>query len=114
MNDMLRHNPAVALWKILFVLAYLNGINAKVIRLNQNLKLSGVIITKYERNKLSDMYVQKVKDELGDVFIEPLITKATKIAQAGSFCQSIYDYDPSGKVTKQYAELANNLLQRML
>ncbi len=83
-------------------------------RLNQNLKLSGVIITKYERNKLSDMYVQKVKDELGDVFIEPLITKATKIAQAGSFCQSIYDYDPSGKVTKQYAELANNLLQRVL
>lgn len=83
-------------------------------RLNPDIKLSGVIITKYERNKLSDMYVQKVRDELGDVFIEPLVTKATKVAQAGSFNQSIFDYDPSGKVTKQYLELAKRLADRLL
>lgn len=82
-------------------------------RLNPELQLSGVVITKYERNKLSDMYVTKIKNELGDAFVEPVISKATKIAQAGSFNQSIYDYDPSGKVTKQYVEVAKNLTKRI-
>ena len=82
-------------------------------RLNPSLQLSGVIITKYERNKLSDMYVTKIKNELGDAFVEPVISKATKVAQAGSFNQSIYDYDPSGKVTKQYVEVAKNVAKRL-
>ena len=81
-------------------------------RLNPELQLSGVVITKYERNKLSDMYVTKIKNELGDAFVEPVISKATKIAQAGSFNQSIYDYDPSGKVTNQYVEVAKNIARR--
>ena len=83
-------------------------------RLNQNLSLTGVIITKYERNKLSDMYVQKIKDELGTAFIEPVISKATRIAQAGSFNQSIYDYDADGKATKQYIEVAQKLALRII
>lgn len=83
-------------------------------RLNQNLSLTGVIITKYERNKLSDMYVQKIKDELGAALIEPVISKATRIAQAGSFYQSIYDYEPDGKATKQYIEVAQKLALRII
>ena len=83
-------------------------------RLNQNIQLSGVIITKYERNKLSDMYVQKVRNELGAAFIEPVINKATRIAQAGSFNQSIYEYDPDGKATKQYIEVAQKLALRIM
>ena len=83
-------------------------------RLNQNLSLSGVIITKYERNKLCDLYVQKVRDELGSAFIEPPVSKATKIAQSGSFNESIYDYDPDGKATKQYILIAQRLAQRIL
>ena len=83
-------------------------------RLNQNLSLTGVIITKYERNKLSDMDVQKIKDELGAAFIEPVISKATRIAQAGSFNQSIYDYDADGKATKQYIEVAQKLALRII
>lgn len=82
-------------------------------RLNPDLKLTGVIISKYERNKLSDMYVEKIRQEMGDAFIEPVLSKATKIAQAGSFNQNIYDYDPSGKVTKQYLEIAQILGKRI-
>jgi cellulose biosynthesis protein BcsQ len=77
------------------------------------LSLSGVIITKYERNKLSDMYVAKIKGEMGDAFIEPVLSKATKIAQAGSFNQNIFEYDPPGKVTKQYLEIAKILAKRI-
>ena len=82
-------------------------------RLNPDLKLTGVIISKYERNKLSDMYVEKIRQEMGDAFIEPVLSKATKIAQAGSFNQNIYEYDPSGKVTKQYLEIAQTLGRRI-
>ncbi len=83
-------------------------------RLNPKLQLSGVIVTKYERNKLCDLYTQKIKDELGGALIEPVISKATKIAQAGSFNQSIYDYDPDGKATRQYIEVAQKLALRIL
>jgi len=83
-------------------------------RLNKDLKLSGVIITRYERNKLSDMYIQKVKDELGQAFIDPIVPKATKIAQAGTFHQNIFDYDPDGKATQAYYEIAQKLALRIL
>jgi chromosome partitioning protein len=83
-------------------------------RLNQNIQLSGVVITKYEKNKLSEMYVQKVREELDGALIEPVISKATKITQAGSFGQSIYEYDPDGKATKQYIEVAQKLALRII
>ena len=83
-------------------------------RLNPNLCLSGVIISRYEKNKLSDMYIQKVKDELGQAFIEPVVPKATKVAQAASFRQSIFEYDPEGKATKAYFEIAQKLALRIL
>ena len=83
-------------------------------RLNSNLKLSGVIITRYEKNKLSDMYVNKIKEELGQAFIEPIVPKATKIAQAGTFHQNIFDYDPDGKATKAYYEIAQKLALRIM
>ena len=70
--------------------------------------------TDVKAGKLSDMYVQKVKDELGTAFIEPVISKATRIAQAGSFNQSIYEYDPDGKATKQYIEVAQTLALRIM
>lgn len=83
-------------------------------RLNKNLKLSGVIITRYEKNKLSEMYLSKIKDELGAAFIEPVIHKATKIAQAASFRQNIYDYDPEGKATREYLQVAQTLALRVM
>ena len=83
-------------------------------RLNKNLKLSGVIITRYEKNKLSEMYLDKIKSELGQALIEPVVHKATKIAQAASFHQDIYEYDPDGKATKEYLEIAQKLALRIM
>lgn len=83
-------------------------------RLNPNLKLTGIVITRYENNKLSNMYVQQIKDEMGSILLTPIIHKATKISQAASFGQSIYDYDPEGKATLQYVQLAENLAHRIL
>lgn len=83
-------------------------------RLNPSLKLTGVVITRYERNRLSDMYIQKIREELREALIEPFVPKATKISQAGSFGQNIFDYDPEGKATKAYLEIAQKLAIRMM
>ncbi|MCF0176835.1 MAG: ParA family protein [Bacteroidales bacterium] len=83
-------------------------------RLNPKLMLTGVIITRYEKNKLSEMYLSKISEELGPALITPVVHKATKIAQAASFRQSIFDYDPEGKATNEYIEIAHKLALRIL
>lgn len=83
-------------------------------RLNKNLQLTGVIVTRYERNKISDLYVTKIKNELGIAFIDPPIRKATKIQQAAATGKSIYDLDPNGNATHDYIEIAQKLAMRIL
>lgn len=83
-------------------------------RLNKGLKLTGVIVTRYEKNKLSELYLEKIRTELGPAFIEPVIRKATKMQQAASIKQSIYDLDPNGKATADYIDVAQSLALRIL
>lgn len=83
-------------------------------RMNQNLKLTGIILTKYEKNKLNDFFIDRVRNESPEAFIEPVISKATKVAQAGTFGKSIYEIDPEGRATKQYVEVAKKLALRIL
>ena len=46
--------------------------------------------------------------------LKPVIRKATKMQQAASIKQSIYDLDPSGKATADYIDVAQNLALRIL
>lgn len=83
-------------------------------RLNPDLKIIGIVITRYEKNKLSELYLKKIMEDLPNYVIKPIIRKSTKIAQAASFQQSIYELDPDGKATQEYQMLSNNLLMRVL
>lgn len=83
-------------------------------RLNPNLKIIGAIITRYEKNNLSDLYVEKIKGDLGNLLILPVVRKSTKITQAASFQRNIYEFDPAGKATKDYLEVSKELLQRIV
>ena len=60
------------------------------------------------------MYLSKISEELGPALITPVVHKATKIAQAASVRQSIFDYDPEGKATNEYIEIAHKLALRIL
>lgn len=82
-------------------------------RLNPDLKIIGAVITRFEKNNLSDLYLGKIMNELGPLVLQPVIRKSTKIAQAASFQRDIYVYDPEGKATKDYAELSRELLLRI-
>lgn len=83
-------------------------------RLNPDLKIIGAIITRYEKNNLSDLYLDKIKADLGNLVILPAVRKSTKISQATSFQRNIYEFDPSGKATKDYLEVSKELLQRIV
>lgn len=83
-------------------------------RLNPNLQIIGTIITRYEKNKLSELYLKKIKNELKELVIEPVVRKSTKLAQAASFQRNIYDYDPNGKATEDYIKVAQELLRRTM
>ena len=83
-------------------------------RLNKGLKLTGVIVTRFEKNKVSELYLNKIKQDLGQAVIEPVIRKATKMQQAVSLKESIYDLDPTGKATSDYVEVAQQLALRIL
>lgn len=78
-------------------------------RMNSRLEFIGCVVCRYERNRLSDAYVEQLKNELGYRFIEPVVHKATRIAQAAAMQQSIYDFDPEGRATKDYLEVAARL-----
>ena len=83
-------------------------------RFNPNLKLAGTIITKYERNKNSELFLKLLRNDNEIRIIEPVVNKATKIAQATSSRRSIFDFDPTGKATLQYVEVAKTLATRVL
>lgn len=83
-------------------------------RLNQNLQLAGTIITKYERNRNSELFLRLLREDPNIRIIEPVISKATRIAQATSSRKSIFDMDPSAKATQQYVEVAKSLALRVI
>lgn len=82
-------------------------------RLNPGLSLAGVVVNRYQRNNISDMYVDKIRNEMGELFIEPVVPLATKVTQAGSFHQNLYDFDPDGKATRAFLRIAQNLAVRI-
>ena len=83
------------------------------VRLNPRLALDGVIITKYRRNKISDMWLEKIRSEVADTLVEPVVREATKIQQATTFKKNFYDYDPDGTATKDYRQVSAEVLRRV-
>lgn len=83
------------------------------VRLNPGLALDGVIITKYRKNKITDVWYNKIHQEVGDTLIMPAVREATKIQQANTMNKNIYEYDPEGTATKDYRQVAAEVLKRV-
>lgn len=83
-------------------------------RLNPSLEIVGVVVTRYEKTNLSEMYLGRIREELGNLVIEPVIRKSTKVAQSASFQVNLFEYDPDGRATSDYKKVAAELLQRVV
>ncbi len=81
--------------------------------LNNNLKLDGGLLTMYDaRMNLSKQVFEEVSRFFGDKVYKTPIPRNIRLAEAPSFGQSIFDYDPACRGANAYVQLAVEFLAR--
>ena len=81
--------------------------------LNNNLKLDGGVLTMYDsRMNLSKQVFEEVSRFFGDKVYKTPIPRNIRLAEAPSFGQSIFDYDPTCRGANAYIQLAIEFMSR--
>lgn len=82
-------------------------------RLNPTLNIFGVLMTMYDsRTTLSKQVVEEVRNYFGKIVFETPIPRSVKISEAPSYGMPITQYDPHGKGSIAYIELAKEVINR--
>ncbi len=82
-------------------------------RLNPTLDIFGVLLTMYDgRTTLARQVVSEVRNYFGKAVFETQIPRTVKLSEAPSFGQPITQYDPTGKGSLAYIELAKEVIKR--
>lgn len=83
-------------------------------QLNPALEVFGVVMTMFDvRTRLSQQVVDEVRDFFGDRVFETLIPRSVRLSEAPSFGQPVTLYDPSGRGSTAYTELAKEVIARV-
>jgi chromosome partitioning protein len=81
--------------------------------LKPELKILGAVLTMYDaRNSLSTEVMNELYKFFPDNIFRSVIPRTVRLAEAPSFGQSIFHYDPSGKGSKAYERLGKEFLER--
>jgi len=81
--------------------------------LNNNLKLDGGVLTMFDsRMNLSKQVLEEVSRFFGDKVYKTPIPRNIRLAEAPSFGQSIFDYDPTCRGARAYIQLAIEFMAR--
>ena len=78
-------------------------------RLNKEIKLTGVIITRYEKSKLSQMVEESLRANFGEVIFKTRIRKNVSIAEAPLYSQSVLAYAPQSNGAQDYISLTQEI-----
>jgi chromosome partitioning protein len=79
--------------------------------LKPDLKVLGAVITMYDkRTKLSEDVMTELYKFFPSTIFRSVIPRTVRLAEAPSFSQTIFQYDPRGKGTKAYERLAREVL----
>lgn len=82
--------------------------------LNPSLEVFGVVMTMYDsRTKLSQQVVGEVRDFFGERMFDTLIPRSVRVSEAPSFGQPVTLYDPTGRGSEAYKELAKEVISRV-
>ena len=82
-------------------------------RLNPTLDIYGVLLTMYDsRTTLSKQVVDEVRNYFGRVVFDTLIPRTVKLSEAPSYGMPITEYDPQGRGSISYTELAKEVIAR--
>ena len=82
-------------------------------RLNENLKMEGVVFTMYDaRTNLSLQVVENVKDKLEQTIYKTIIPRNIRLAEAPSYGMPINLYDPKSSGAESYMLLADEVIHK--
>ena len=82
-------------------------------RLNKELQLSGILLTRYEKSKLAQTVEEALRGRYGTLVYDTRIRKNISLAEAPLALQSILDYAPESNGAKDYRELAKEVERRL-
>jgi chromosome partitioning protein len=89
-----------------------NTINMVKKTLNPNLDIEGVLLTMFDsRLRLSNQIVEEVRRYFGDRVFTTVVTRNTRLSEAPSFGKPIILYDALCSGTRNYMELANEVMK---
>lgn len=89
----------------------LNTINMVKKQLNEHLDIEGVLMTMYDsRLRLSNQIIEEVKKYFGDKVFKAIITRNVRLSEAPSFGKPIILYDAVSAGTRNYMDLAQEVL----
>jgi chromosome partitioning protein len=81
-------------------------------RLNPSLKLSGIIISRWENSKLSSDVEAALRQNFGDVVFNTKIRKNIAVAEAPLSKKDILSYSSSCNGAKDYRQLTQEIVER--
>lgn len=83
--------------------------------LNPKLQIEGMLITRYEKTKLSKATEEIIRDAYGSNvrIFETRIPKSVRASESLGEAQDILKYDPRGKVADAYIKLANEVMSNV-
>ena len=82
-------------------------------RLNENLKMEGVVFTMYDaRTNLSLQVVENVKDNLEQTIYKTIIPRNIRLAEAPSYGMPFNLYDPKSSGAESYMLLADEVIHK--
>jgi len=90
----------------------LKAVDVVKARLNGSLKISGIIGTRYDsRKRLNNEIIEKVKEHFGSKLFNTLIRDNISLAEAPSFGQDIFTYEPGSHGATDYMNLSKEVIE---
>lgn len=91
----------------------LNTIQMVRVSLNPELSIEGVLLTMFDsRLRLSNQVAQEIWNLFGKKAFKTVISRNVRLSEAPSHGKPIFLYDPTSMGSKNYLDLANELLER--
>ncbi|MGA7670886.1 MAG: AAA family ATPase [Nitrolancea sp.] len=83
-------------------------------RLNPALDVLGVVMTMFDaRTRLSPQVVQDVRRYFPSRLLQTVIPRTVRLAEAPSYGQTIFEYDPSSRATAAYGAVGEEIARRI-
>ncbi len=83
-------------------------------RLNPPLDVFGVLMTMFDaRTRLAVQVVEEVRRFFPRRMFRTIIPRTVRLAEAPSYGKAIFEYDPSSRAARAYAELGTEVLERL-